>query len=54
MYQTTKKLLAQRIPEHALQRTFYTDVDIFKQDLEAFYFKEWLFVTPECELPIRY
>lgn len=51
MYQTTKKLLAQRIPEHALQRTFYTDVDIFKQDLEAFYFKEWLFVTPECELP---
>ena len=43
--------LARRKRGYALERPFYTDPDIFTQDLEQVYYKEWIFVAPLCELP---
>lgn len=47
----TTDLLSRRVPGHALERAFYTDPAIYAQDLEQIYYKEWLFVSPACELP---
>lgn len=51
MCQMTQQLLARRKPGYSLEREFYTDAQIFREDLEAFHYREWLFVTPACELP---
>jgi stachydrine N-demethylase len=48
---STTDLLSRRQSGHALERAFYTDAEIYAQDLEQVYYKEWLFVAPECELP---
>lgn len=43
-------LLAARIPGRALERPFYTDPDIFQQDMEQVFYRDWLFSIPACEL----
>lgn len=43
-------LLAARTPGHALERPFYTDADIFQQDMEQIFYRDWLFAIPACEL----
>ncbi|WP_158774079.1 aromatic ring-hydroxylating oxygenase subunit alpha [Cobetia sp. L2A1] len=50
MSRLTTDLLSRRQPGHALERAFYTDHDIYQQDLEQIHYKEWLFVAPACEL----
>ncbi|MCD1635073.1 aromatic ring-hydroxylating dioxygenase subunit alpha [Martelella mediterranea] len=34
-----------------LARPFYTDPDYFRVDMENFYYRDWLFVAHDCELP---
>ena len=51
MTETVAQLLARRIPGHALERPFYTDAAIFDADMEALFYREWLFAVPACELP---
>ena len=51
MTETVAQLLVRRIPGHALERPFYTDPAIFDADMEALFYREWLFAVPACELP---
>ncbi|MBU2889908.1 aromatic ring-hydroxylating oxygenase subunit alpha [Celeribacter halophilus] len=51
MHEKTVTHLTRRKPGYTLDRTFYTDAEIYQDDLEEIFFKEWLFVTPACELP---
>ncbi len=44
------ELLARRDPAYALEQPFYTDPDIFRADMEAIFYREWLFAIPVCEL----
>lgn len=44
-------LLARRRPGRALEQAFYTDPAVFEADMEAVFYREWLFVAPSCELP---
>ncbi|MEM8992767.1 MAG: aromatic ring-hydroxylating dioxygenase subunit alpha [Pseudomonadota bacterium] len=44
------RLLAARKPGYALERPFYTEPDIFEADLEAIWYRNWLFAIPACEL----
>jgi len=43
-------LLKSRRPGHALPRAFYTDPAIYQADLEAIWYRDWLFVGHDCEL----
>ncbi|MFS4580061.1 aromatic ring-hydroxylating oxygenase subunit alpha [Phaeobacter sp. C3_T13_0] len=43
-------LLARRSPGYALEQAFYTDPDVFQNDLEAIHYQAWLFAVPACEL----
>jgi Rieske 2Fe-2S family protein len=36
---------------YSLDRAFYTDPDYFRQDLEHIWYKDWLFVGHDCEIP---
>jgi len=44
------ELLARRRPGYALEQPFYCDADIFRTDMETFFYREWLFAIPACEL----
>jgi Rieske 2Fe-2S family protein len=43
--------LKSRRPGHTLPRKFYTDPSFFQLDLEAIFYREWLFAGHDCELP---
>ncbi|MBJ3763644.1 aromatic ring-hydroxylating dioxygenase subunit alpha [Maribius pontilimi] len=43
-------LLAHRQPGHSLERAFYTDPGIFAQDLDAIFYRDWLFAIPAAQL----
>ncbi|KJZ18603.1 aromatic ring-hydroxylating oxygenase subunit alpha [Loktanella sp. S4079] len=43
-------LLARRKPGYALEGAFYRDADIFQQDMDAIFYKSWLFAIPAAEL----
>ncbi|MGI3168305.1 aromatic ring-hydroxylating oxygenase subunit alpha [Pseudooceanicola sp. C21-150M6] len=43
-------LLSRRIPGQSLDRPFYTDADIYQQDLETIWYREWLFAIPAAQL----
>ncbi|MGQ7847145.1 aromatic ring-hydroxylating oxygenase subunit alpha [Granulosicoccus sp. 3-233] len=45
-----KELLAQRIPGYALSQPFYNDPEIFDADMDAIFYREWLFAIAACEL----
>ncbi|MER9371940.1 aromatic ring-hydroxylating dioxygenase subunit alpha [Mesorhizobium sp. M0491] len=49
--QKTREALARCADGYSLPQEFYSDPDIHRADVEAVFFKEWLFVAPECELP---
>ena len=34
----------------SLDRSFYTDADVFELDLDLIWYREWLFAVPACEL----
>lgn len=38
-------------PGYSLPRAFYNDADVYAADMEAIFYREWLFVGPECEIP---
>lgn len=44
-------LLTRRDPNFSLEQKFYTDPDYFKLDLENIFYRDWLFVGHDCELP---
>ncbi|NVK33722.1 MAG: aromatic ring-hydroxylating dioxygenase subunit alpha, partial [Rhodobacteraceae bacterium] len=44
-------MLQKRRPGYSLEQPFYTDPDIFDLDMEAIFYKEWLFAIPSCEVP---
>ena len=43
-------LLRQHRPGHALQQPFYNAPDIYEADLEAIFYREWLYAFPACQL----
>ncbi|MGR3805625.1 aromatic ring-hydroxylating oxygenase subunit alpha [Marinibacterium profundimaris] len=43
-------LLAQHRPGYALRQPFYTSPEIFDADLEAIFYRDWLFAFPACML----
>ncbi|QQA42363.1 aromatic ring-hydroxylating oxygenase subunit alpha [Pelagovum pacificum] len=45
-----QQLLSRRRPGHALEQAFYSDPDIYAQDLETIWYHDWLFAIPSCEL----
>lgn len=45
------ELLTGRDPNFSLEQKFYTDPDYYKLDLENIFYKDWLFVGHDCELP---
>lgn len=42
--------LQQRQPGYSLEQAFYTDPEIFALDLQEFFYRDWLFAIPACEL----
>ncbi|KAB2786686.1 aromatic ring-hydroxylating dioxygenase subunit alpha [Brucella anthropi] len=44
-------LLTGRAPNFSLEQKFYTDPEYHKLDLENIFYKDWLFVGHDCELP---
>lgn len=44
-------LLTGRDPNFSLEQKFYTDPEFHKLDLENIFYKDWLFVGHDCELP---
>ena len=44
------RLLAAHVPGHSLERGFYTDPDLFEDDLQAIFYREWLFAIPAAQL----
>ncbi|MCB1333010.1 MAG: aromatic ring-hydroxylating dioxygenase subunit alpha [Roseivivax sp.] len=50
MPQSLTTLLARRQPGYSLERAFYTDPDIYAQDLESIFYREWLYAIPACQL----
>ncbi len=44
-------LLTGRDPNFSLEQKFYTDPEYYKLDLENIFYKDWLFVGHDCELP---
>ncbi|MCZ4090079.1 aromatic ring-hydroxylating oxygenase subunit alpha [Sinorhizobium psoraleae] len=36
---------------YSLDRAFYTDPDYYRQDLEHIWYKDWLFIGHDCEIP---
>ena len=45
------ELLANRRKLFSLPRAFYTEREIFELDLEAIFYKRWIFAGVECEIP---
>jgi len=45
------KELEKRKPNYSLPQSLYLDDDIFNADLENLFYKEWLFVAHDCEIP---
>jgi len=43
--------LMRRKPGHSLPRALYTDADMFRVDMETIWYRDWLLVGAECELP---
>ena len=36
---------------YSLDRAFYIDPDYYRQDLEHIWYKDWLFIGHDCEIP---
>ncbi|TIU17061.1 MAG: Rieske (2Fe-2S) protein, partial [Mesorhizobium sp.] len=45
------RLLNSRRQGFSLEQPFYTDPDYFKLDMELIWYRDWLFIGHDCELP---
>ena len=45
------KSLQKRKANYSLPQSLYLDDDVFSADLENLFYKEWLFVGHDCEIP---
>jgi len=45
------RLLHSRRDGYSLEQPFYTDPDYFKLDMELIWYRDWLFIGHDCELP---
>jgi Rieske 2Fe-2S family protein len=45
------RLLNSRREGFSLEQPFYTDPDYFKLDMELIWYRDWLFIGHDCELP---
>lgn len=45
------RLLHGRREGYSLEQPFYTDADFFKLDMELIWYRDWLFIGHDCELP---
>ena len=43
--------LRNRQPGYSLDQAFYTDPDFFRLDLETIWYRDWLFIGHDCEIP---
>lgn len=48
---TMRYWLAKRQPNYSLPQAFYNDSGLFKQDMHNLFYRHWLFVAHDCELP---
>lgn len=48
--QTMLELIQQRVPKHALTRDLYRDDEVYRQDLEHIWHKEWIFAGHTVEI----
>ena len=46
-----KSLIKEQQINHTLDQSFYTDENIFKLDLENFFYKQWVFVGHCSRIP---
>ena len=46
-----KSLIKEQQINHTLDQSFYTDENIFKLDLENFFYKQWVFVGHVSRIP---
>lgn len=46
-----RAMLRNRRADHALEGAFYIDPDLYELDLEAIFYREWIFAAATCELP---
>jgi glycine betaine catabolism A len=46
----TLRALAARRPDHSLTRPFYRDEALFRLDLEAIFYRDWIFAGHDCEI----
>ncbi|MEQ5872434.1 aromatic ring-hydroxylating dioxygenase subunit alpha [Sagittula sp. NFXS13] len=44
------ELLAQQTSGYSLDQAFYTSPDVYAQDLEHIWYREWLYAIPACQL----
>ena len=51
MTEFVKELLSSRRKFFSLPQAFYTDREIFDLDLEAIFYKRWIFAGAACEIP---
>ncbi|MFC6673949.1 aromatic ring-hydroxylating oxygenase subunit alpha [Marinobacterium aestuariivivens] len=47
----TLELISARAPRHALSRELYRDAEVYQQDLEQIWHREWVFVGHTFEIP---
>ena len=43
--------LQRRKPGYSLEQAFYSDPDYYQVDLETIWYRDWLFIGHDCELP---
>ena len=43
--------LAAHNPDFSLEQPFYTDADYYQRDLDNVFYRDWLFIGHDCELP---
>ncbi len=43
--------LQRRKPGYSLEQAFYTDPDLYRLDLDLIWYRDWLFIGHDCELP---
>jgi Rieske 2Fe-2S family protein len=46
-----RAMLRARRVDHSLEGAFYTDPAIYELDLQAIFYREWIFAAATCELP---
>ncbi|WP_094463005.1 aromatic ring-hydroxylating oxygenase subunit alpha [Pannonibacter phragmitetus] len=48
--QPLSDLIAQHKPGHGLPQAFYTSAEVFAEDMETIFYRDWLFAFPACLL----